>query len=416
MADWQNFRLGDLCAIKGGKRLPIGHNLMIEKTNHPYIKARDIKDGRISTQNLEYISDSTHNLISKYIVKKDDVCLTIVANIGDVGIVTEELNNANLTENALRLTSFSRNVYPQFLNYLLSTGTYKSYCELLSAGAAQAKLGIYKVKTLNLRLPPISEQKSIASILSAYDDLIENNNKRIAILEQMAEQIYREWFVRMRFPGYENAEFEKGVPKGWNKKRLSDIVTPQYGYTESAIINDDFPNFLRVTDINKRSYITWEEVPNCVINEINLSKYRLNRFDIVMARMADPGKIAIIEKDISSVFASYLIKLKLKNEFNELHYFLFYTLSNPSLQGYFAGTSSGSTRATINAKTMTSVWINLPPEKLIRDFTTKITLLRELINILISSNNNLRQTRDLLLPRLISGKLRVKDIEKMPDT
>ena len=215
MDNWEEVKIIDICKIKGGKRLPKGHALIDLPTSHPYIKGRDIKYGEINTKNLQYLSDTTYDKIKRFTVKKDDVCITIVANIGDVGIVPECLNGANLTENAVKLTNFKKEVFPAFLTYLLSNKFYKEYMELLSAGAAQSKLGIYKIESIKLSLPSFPIQKKIAAVLSAYDDLIENNNRRIAILEKMAEEIYREWFVRMRFPGHEKVKFHKGVPDGW---------------------------------------------------------------------------------------------------------------------------------------------------------------------------------------------------------
>jgi type I restriction enzyme S subunit len=94
-------------------------------------------------------------------------------------------------------------------------------------------------------------QRKIAAVLSTYHDLIENNNRRIAILEKMAEELYREWFVRLRFLGHEKVKIVKGVPEGWEVKRIGDILSFKYGYTESAIEDNQYPKFLRVMDINK---------------------------------------------------------------------------------------------------------------------------------------------------------------------
>ena len=224
MIDWKESKLKNICVVKGGKRLPSGHSLIKEITNHPYIKARDIKKGKIATDSFEYLDDSTFTKISRYIVNVNDICITVVANIGDVGIVTDYLDGANLTENAVKLSKLDKTISPYFVNYLLSSKYYKEYMNLLASGAAQAKLGIYKIENIKIKFPPFEEQQQIAQILTAYDDLIETNNHRIATLEQLAQQIYKEWFVRLRFPNWENTPLHHGIPEGWTQILFGDIA------------------------------------------------------------------------------------------------------------------------------------------------------------------------------------------------
>src|SRR5688572_28683937 len=124
------YYLKDICLVKGGKRLPKGHQLIKTSTSHPYIKARDIRNRQIDLNNLEFIKEETFHKIKRYVVSTNDVCITIVgANIGDTGIVPEKLNGANLTENAVRLTKFEAICFPTYISYILSTQSYKSYME-----------------------------------------------------------------------------------------------------------------------------------------------------------------------------------------------------------------------------------------------------------------------------------------------
>ncbi len=146
-------------------------------------------------------------------------------------------------------------------------------------------------------LPPLPIQRKIAAILSAYDDLIENNTRRIALLEAMAQALYREWFVRFRFPGHQSVPMVDSplgpIPQGWQVVKLGSLVETQYGYTESATTNDIGPKFLRGMDINKSSYIQWDTVPYCSIPDYLVGRYRLSIGDVVVIRMADPGKVGI---------------------------------------------------------------------------------------------------------------------------
>lgn len=146
MNNWPVYKIENICDIKSGKRIPLGFDFVINETQHPYIRARDIKNGRINTDDLIYLDDSTFAKIKKYIIEENDIAITIVgASIGDIGFATKEVNGFNLTENAVRLTNFKDNVSSQYLFYLLVQNQYKEFMQTIAGGAAQPKLGIYKI-------------------------------------------------------------------------------------------------------------------------------------------------------------------------------------------------------------------------------------------------------------------------------
>lgn len=270
------------------------------------------------------------------------------------------------------------------------------------------------VKRIEIPVPETQVQDQVISMLSAYDDLIENNNRRIAILEEMAQKLYCEWFVHFRFPGHENVkmvESEMGlIPEGWEIKKAYEVLTTQYGYTETAQNAAVGPQYLRGTDINKKSYIDWSSVPYCPINSEKKKKYSLEIGDVVIIRMADPGKIGIVEEDVDAVFASYLIKLKpIKN--NLTPYYLFYMTSDKAFQGFVLGASTGATRKSISAETIKEAPVLKPSYSVLMEFEERVGVFRKGLVNLLQKNANLRKTRDLLLPRLISGDIDVSDLD-----
>jgi len=280
-------------------------------------------------------------------------------------------------------------------------------------GVAQQHFNIGVAKEMVINIPPLPTQHKIASILSAYDDLIENNTRRIAILEEMAQSLYREWFVHFRFPGYEKkrlVESELGlIPEGWEVVKLSRVVETQYGYTESASESKIGPKYLRGMDINKTSYIQWDSVPYCPIDESNYAKYKLSPGDIVVIRMADPGKVGIVEKQIDAVFASYLIRLHITYK-SLSPYYLFYFLLSDKYQSYVTGASTGTTRKSASAGVITDIDMIIPADDIRNLFERQISVLRQMLNNLLEKNAILRQTRDLLLPKLISGGVDVEGL------
>ena len=184
---WKVERLGKLVEIKSGKRLPQGYDFSDNPTSHPYIRARDIKHGNIDSNDFAYISDEVHKKLKRYIVDENDILLTIVANIGDVGYVNKSLQGFNLTENAVRLTHYSERIEPRYLCYYLSQPATKIYMEGLAVGAAQAKLGIYKIETIKVLLPNINIQKDFSRRIALIHTKIDNLNKQITNLTQQRD-------------------------------------------------------------------------------------------------------------------------------------------------------------------------------------------------------------------------------------
>ena len=263
-------------------------------------------------------------------------------------------------------------------------------------------------------IPPLATQRKIAAILSAYDDLIENNLRRIKVLEEMAQNLYREWFVKFQFPGHQHARFTDSplgrIPEGWEARALADVVKTQYGYTESAQERPIGPKYLRGMDINKTTYIDWDVVPYCPIPDSQLPKYQLAEGDIVIIRMADPGKAGIVERDVNAVFASYLVRFtRTSNRIGP--YYLFHFLIDERYQGYITGASTGTTRKSASAGVLAGIDIVIPPESILANFESQVEMLRRLLNNLLERNTTLRRTRDLLLPRLISGEVDVGNFQ-----
>jgi type I restriction enzyme S subunit len=163
-------------------------------------------------------------------------------------------------------------------------------------------------------------------------------------------------------------------------------------------------------DINKTSYIDWSTVPYCPISDKDRAKFEVLPGDVFVIRMADPGKVGICEGNTDAVFASYLVRLRPSSD-QILPYFLFFTLSDEPYQSWVTGASTGATRKSVSAKVMTEPLISLPPDVLQAEFTSVVTPLRSLLSSTLDRIAALRSTRDLLLPRLVSGRIDVSDLD-----
>jgi type I restriction enzyme S subunit len=381
----KEYYIKDIATIKSGKRLPKGYSLVDFTTKYPYIKGRDIRNGKIRQDQLQYLTEDTQKKIKRYIVETNDVCITIVANIGDVGIVPSSLNGVNLTENAIRLTRIKDFVSPQFLCQLLSAKFFKEHMELLAAGAAQSKLGIYKIEKIKVLLPLLPTQQRIASILSAYDDLIEVNNQRIKLLEETARELYKEWFVRMRFPGYKKAMFVKGVPEGIGEvKYFKDFIKLNRGFDlpEERIKEGNYPV---IASTSIKGYH---------------NQYKVRGPIITTGRSGSLGTVLFVNQDGWPLNTSLYVKDFKGNE----PLYVYYTLKLLDFESF----NSGAGVPTLNQNHLHKLKMWVADEILQKKFKQMVEPMFQQVEILNQQNTQLRQIRDRLLPRLISGKLEVK--------
>lgn len=423
------YKLKDICTIKSGKRIPLGMDFSTTKTDYPYIRARDIKGGKIQTEDLIYIDFDVYNKIKKYIINENDIAITIVgASIGDVSYAQKEVDGYNLTENAIRLTNFNTSIVnSKFLFYLISQFQYHEYMQTIAGGAAQPKLGIYKIEKIKVQLPLAETQQKIANILSRYDEAIENNSKRIKLLEQMAQNLYKEWFVRFRFPGYEKIQFKDSsigkIPETFSVLKQNEVISDYIGGgwgedeessnypIQAAVVRGaDFPAF------------TKGDIATCPVRFHKKSNYEsriISEDDIVLevsggTQEQPVGRTVIVTKERLERFnnklicASFckLIRLNKKVIVPFYYYYWMQFVYDTRMIDRYQLQSTGI----INFKFeyfLRKGDVLLPPADIMWEFDFKAKTIHNQIENLAKANQNLAKQRDLLLPRLMSGKLEV---------
>lgn len=382
----------------------------------PVINVRNIGMGTIRGDKLEFIKPETRDRLSGHVLRQDDIVFGRKGAVERHVLIRPEQIGWFQGSDCLRLRLNTKRVDPLFASYFFLTQEHQQWMKnQCSHGATMASLNQGILERIELPAPELSIQRRIAGILSAYDDLIENNQRRIKILEEMARSLYREWFVHFRYPGHENVPLVDSalgpIPRGWSIRKLGELTATQYGYTESAQTADIGPLYLRGMDINKRSFIDWSEVPHCPISAEDKDRYALRRGDILVIRMADPGKIGIVEEPVDAVFASYLIRVSPTSPLM-MPYYLFYLMCSEGYQNYVTGASTGTTRKSASAGVITDYQFAMPHTTIVHEFVGRIGAIRRLLTALLHGAQNLRTTRDLLLPRLLSGQL---DVSSLPD-
>lgn len=260
-------------------------------------------------------------------------------------------------------------------------------------------------RSMTLTLPPIAEQEAVASLLGTLEDKIEANLRLAYALDRARQVSWQATF---------GSNQEDTAKHSWPTLKLSALCSTQYGYTASANTTPVGPHLVRVKDINKHPWIDWAEVPFCLIDGTDLPRYALSPGDLIIARMADPGKAAIIDDKVNAVFASYLVRLKTKTL--AFAYFVYGYLRSPDYADYAAGAIGGSVQKSMNAKVLVDCWIKAPPQELVErhlDFA-KPTRLR--MSAALREVALLRRMRALLLPKLISGEIPVDGAARKIDS
>lgn len=263
-----------------------------------------------------------------------------------------------------------------------------------ASGRQRADLGF--IKRIQWNFPEIDMQKQIASILSAYDNLIEVNNKRIKVLEQMAENLYKEWFVRFRFPGYESAEFENGLPKGWKLSTLGKEVRFVNGraYLMPELQDEGKYRIVRVGNFSGKDEWFYSDM------ELDEEKY-CEQGDLLYKWSCNFGPEIWNEEKV--IYHYHIWKVLVGEQLNKMYLYHFLAYST---QLWMGGTN-GTAMAHITKESMEKKKILVPSEKVLQSFDTYSQNYMQQILSLKKQNNNLIKQRDLFLPRLMSGKLEV---------
>ena len=262
------------------------------------------------------------------------------------------------------------------------------------------------LNSINIEYRDILEQKRIADILSAYDNLIENNNKRIKLLEQMAENLYKEWFVRFRFPGYENTKFVDDIPSDWQILRMSDFcyVTDGTHDTPKPVNDDGVP--LVTGKCIKNGFIDFNEPYNISYQDHESISKRsgLKTGDILFSNIGTVGTTCLVNYDREFSVKNVII---FKPDNIKVSNYLYSWLNSDSIQAIFATQTNGASQQFVGLNFMRRFKILVPNANVLDLYSDRIKPIRTEIVKLHDINENLTKQRDMLLPRLMSGKIEV---------
>ncbi len=404
---WISTKIGEICLVGDGAHTKIKR----QESGILYLTSRNFKNGKLDLSKVDYISESDYKkyfrLDSKALTKPqtDDIVFSIIGTIGEPYLYTQK-DLFGISSAVSILRSEKTKIYPKYLFYWIKGTIFQDALYAIKGGVAQSYVSLEMIKSLPLDYPPLPTQQKIAGILSAYDDLIENNTRRIEILEEMARMLYREWFIKFRFPvdgenggkgggdrpsnnrPVELVESELGlIPKGWEVGRLDDALILQRGF--------DLPK-------NKRQE---GNIPIYAATGIvgTHNEVKVKAPCVITGRSGSLGTVLYIDEDFWALNTTLWVK-----EFKRVTpIYAFYLLVSLGLEQY----NSGAAVPTLNRNDIHGLPVIIPDKNILKKFDEHINLIFKQKKNLQEKNINLRKTRDLLLPRLISGEIEVEELD-----
>ena len=403
---WDKVKIGDCCEITSSKRIFFSEYV---ESGVPFYRSKEI----IESFNGQDISESLFISQEKYneikcnfgVPQPSDMLLTSVGTIGVPYIVKEDdyfyFKDGNLTW----FRRFNDKLISRYLFYWVCSTEGQGALNNTTIGSSQKALTIASLKELEIPCPPIEIQNRIVQILTGYDDLIENNQKQIKLLEEAAQRLYKEWFVDLRFPGYENTPIIDGVPQGWNIRTLDtfgEIITGKTPSTTNKSYYDGDIPFVKIPDMHDTIYPI---VTESKLSEEGASTQK-NKFipkdSIMVSCIATVGLVNIAVKECQT---NQQINSIILDDVRNLYYLYF---STKGLKMLLDGVgSNGATMTNVNKSKFANIEILYPSIDLCEQFYDFCKPIFEKILVLSKTTIELKSCRDQLLPKLMSGELEV---------
>ncbi|MDH4317082.1 MAG: restriction endonuclease subunit S [Desulfobulbaceae bacterium] len=364
--------------------------------------------GILTFSEIKHISEQEYpEWIKRVVPRENDIVFSYEATLHRYALVPRGFRGC-LGRHMALLRPDTAKVHPRFLHYYFLTSSWRAVVEAnIISGAGVDRISLKSFSYLEVRLPALPVQQRIASILSAYDDLIENNRRRIQLLEQTAQVLYKEWFVHLRFPGHEHVKIKDGVPEGWTRQTLSSLAeSVSYGLKASFSLEEAGPKYLRITDI-VQSVIKWEDVAYCEATTKEVDRNRLEVGDVVVVRNgATVGYAKLISYlDYQAVYASFLVRFRFRTPAMSFIAGIF--MESDAYKKYVRNLAGGTVHSKANAKLLGAAVFLMPPQVLQDQFCDSIRMIYRQRDTLIRQNVRLSTARDLLFPRLMNGEITV---------
>jgi type I restriction enzyme S subunit len=372
-----------------------------------------IRGNNLSTNLTEFVAEDfafvteqrTRDKYKNCLVRPGDLVFTCWGTIGQVGRIPDDgpFDEYVISNKQLKLRTDPSIANSKFVYYYVASKAGVNYIKSRSIGAAVPGINLGIMKSIPIALPPMTLQESIVGILSAYDDLIENNRRRIQLLEQAARLLYKEWFVHLRFPGHEHVLITDGVPKGWEKKPLSYIADTNVESYKAQGLPDEI-NYIDISSVAKGRIVT--KTTMLSTDAPGRARRKAKSGDVIWSNVR-PNLRAyalVLESEENDVFSTgFTVLSPVAVPFS----YLYLLVTTDEFVGHLVNHATGVSYPAVRPEDFERAIVHFPSKVVLELFHEKTEPIFRLISKLIEEAKGLSKACDLLLPRLMSGELAV---------
>jgi type I restriction enzyme S subunit len=416
--DWKKHQLSEVSEFITKGATPTTYGFKWQDSGITFLRSECVSEQGYSESGIAFISKEAHDAMERSKIKGGDILISITGNVGRIAVYPLDKAEGNINQHIARVRIIKKEIATrEFIYYQINQRNYRNYYLGIITGAAYPQLSLKQIRETSVYLPPLQTQKRIADILSNYDDLIENNLKRIKLLEQAAQNIYKEWFVHLRLPGYENTPIneETGLPVGWEEKALGDIITklesgsrPKGGIDKT--LQEGVPSVgaesvrgLGYFDFSKTKYVKtdfFEKMRKGILEDRDILIYKDGAYI---------GRSTLFQDNFPFEQCSineHIFLIHTKDE--ELQYYLYFTLHSDLYFEKMQNLNSNAAQPGINQKKIKTLPVITPTSDLLLKFDSIVEPIVKQIYQLAKMNLELKTGRDILLPRLMNRTIEVE--------
>lgn len=401
MSGWEKVKLEEICGC-----ITDGTHQAPPKTADglPFITISNIDAfNQIDFENTMYVPFDYYDKVDdKRKVRRNDILYSVVGSFGKAVFIQNDVQMVFQRHIAL-LRPDENKVVPRFLYYAMLSDKFYMQADAVAIGAAQRTITLSALRRMQVNIPSIQLQRHIASILSAYDNLIDNYRRQIKLLEEAAQRLYKEWFVDLRFPGYEHTKIVDGVPEGWKKNSIDSTIELLSGYAFKSSEFNNKGTYKIVTIKNvKDGQFDGDNVSRIIEIPPKMPKYcRLTDGDILISLTGNVGRVCIVQGE------NYLLNQRVAKVKSDIPAYTYCLFRSKAMFNEMNNLANGAAQQNLSPIRVGNIQILFPTDIFIQKFEAMVRPIISKINLLNKEINLLAQARDRLLPKLMSGEIKV---------
>ncbi len=417
MQGWSRSTLGELCKTHSGKIQTGPFGSQLHQSDYvdegiPVVMPKDINQQGIDLSYVARIDVSTATRLSRHKLHKDDIVFPRRGEITKCALIKKEQEGFLCGTGCLKITVPTKALNPLFFRYYLAKKEIIEWLDGNAVGATMKNLSTGILQKLPVVYPPIPMQQKIAEILAAYDDLIENNLKQVKLLEEMAQITYGEWFVRLRFPGHESIPInsETGLPEGWWVGTMQDLFDFKNGYAfkSGTYVQEGQHKIVTIKNVQDGFFIpdttdTISDLPSSI-----KVHHHLSTGDIIMSLTGNVGRVCLVYGE-NYLLNQRVAKVVPNNSADCLY--IYALLRSRSTLTQLENISNGAAQQNLSPVNASKMPALVPARNVLDAFNESIGSIIDLICLKNIENQHLREARDILLPRLMTGVIDVESYD-----